>query len=785
MIKNYTRLAFRNLFRNKAFALTNLTGLTIGITCTILILLWVQSELSYDKFQANYSSIYKVMANRNFNGQIITDDVMVFPLAPALADEYPQIKNAVVTSGQEPHILSNGQIKLRKNGYTVSAQFFQLFSWNFKSGNPVSAIADPTSIVLTRSAAGALFGNENPMNKTVRIDDNVNFKVSAIIEDISDNSSLKFDYIIPYDYSLDGVKRNMTEWTNSSWNIYFQTVPGTNLQELNRKINEIKKKNSPNDKATAYFAFPMKKWHLYSDFKDGRNVGGMIKYVRLFSIIGIIVLLIACVNFMNFSTARSERRAKEIGVRKTLGSSKKQLVLQFFFESIVLVLVAFVLSVGFIHLLLPSINSLTHKNLVIPLNQPFFWCMALAIICFTGFAAGSYPSLYLASLNPVNVLKGDSRAGKRAITPRRILIVTQFAASIILIGSTIIIYQQIHYGKHLNVGYNPDNLIMIPTSSSTQKNFIAIKNDLLQTGDIKGITRTSSPITEIWWKTPCPDWQGKPANSNLVFSGMSAELDFTKTMGIKLLAGTDFSGTPIDSSRMLLNRAAVAIMGLKNPVGMQMKHHDKTYFVSGIVDNVVMESPYKPVDPMMIINMPEYSNYIAIRLNDQVQPQKALRSIERVFNKYNPAFPFEYQFADEEFGKKFLAEELISKVINVFAILAIFISCIGLAGLVSFTIEKKVREIGVRKVLGASVLQILGLISEEFISLVLIAFLIAVPVTWWYMQNWLQNYDYHISISLWMFMGVGIFILLLTLLIVSLNTIKAAMANPVKSLRTE
>lgn len=784
MIKNYTKIALRNLFRNKAFALTNLVGLTIGITCTILILLWVQSELSYNKFQDNYSSIYKVMANRSFNGQVGTDDVMVFPLAPALASAYPQIKKAVVTSGREPHILSNGEIKLKKNSYTVSGQFFELFSWKFISGSSAIAIADPTSIVLTRSTAKALFGNKDPLNRTVRMDGTIDFKVSALIEDVPGNSSLVFDFIIPYDYSLAGVKQNMTEWTNSSWNVYLQTVPGTNMKQLEKNINDLKKQHSPNDRATTYFTFPMSKWRLYSDFKDGKNAGGMIKYVRLFSIIGIIILLIACVNFMNFSTARSEKRAKEIGIRKTLGSRKRQLILQFFFESMILVAVAFILSLVLVYLLLPAFNSLTNKSLVLPFNQIFFWTVSLGIIAFTGFVAGSYPALYLSSFNPVKVLKGISPGRKKTNAPRQVLIVAQFAISIILIASTIIIYQQIKYAKDLDMGYNPDNLIMIPASSSTQQNFTVIKQELLQTGVIYGVTRTSSPITEVWWKTPGPDWPGRPANANLTFSGMSAEADFTKTMGIRLVAGNDFSGTPVDSSRMLLNKAAITIMGLKDPIGMEVGYNNKTYTISGIIDDVVMESPYKPVEPMMVINFPAYSNSIAIRLNNDVPPHKALSSIERVFTKYNAAFPFEYQFADQEFGKKFIAEELINKISNLFAILAIFISCIGLAGLASFNIENRVREIGVRKVLGASVQQILCLISKEFLGLVLIAFLIAAPVTWWYMHNWLQNYNYHISISPWMFLGVGGFILLLTIAVVSLNALKAAIANPVTSLRT-
>jgi ABC-type antimicrobial peptide transport system permease subunit len=404
---------------------------------------------------------------------------------------------------------------------------------------------------------------------------------------------------------------------------------------------------------------------------------------------------------------------------------------------------------------------------------------------FTGLVAGSYPALYLSSFNPIKVLKGTFLPGKKAATPRRVLVVAQFVISILLISATIIVYQQIEHVKNRNIGYNPDNLIMIPTTPDVNKNYTVIKQELLQTGMINAVTRTFSPITEVWWKSPAPDWNGKPATMNIIMTGFSTDIDFSKTMGVKMVQGKDFAGTPSDSSAMMLNKAAVEAMGLKNPVGMQMRYGHQTYTVIGITDNVVMESPYKPVDPMMIYYRPQNSNVVSIRLNNTIQPQKVLSSIETIFKKYNPSVPFEYSFADQEFGKKFLTEELISKITNIFAGLAIFICCIGLAGLASFTIEKRIREIGIRKVLGATVEQLLMLISKEFLKLVLIAFLIAVPLTWWLMTNWLQHYDYRISISIWLFLAVGIVILLLTLVVVSLNTVSAAVRNPVKSLRTE
>jgi hypothetical protein len=509
----------------------------------------------------------------------------------------------------------------------------------------------------------------------------------------------------------------------------YTAQPGSNMQLIEKNINSIKQQHDPDDKKiSTYFGFPMNKWRLYSDFKDGKNTGGMIEYVRLFTVIALIILFIACVNFMNLSTARSERRAKEVGIRKTLGSDKKQLIIQFFFESILLAFIAFIISIGIVYLLLPSFNTLVGKHLFLDLTRPFFLLVALLIVVFTGIVAGSYPALYLSSFSPIKVLKGTFLAGKSAAVPRRILVVAQFVISILLISATIIVYQQLQHVKNRDTGYDPDNLIMLSTTPDTQKSFVALKNDLLNTGMITAVTRTMSPITDIWWRSPAPDWEGKPANTNLIFTGETADVDFAKTMGIKILEGKDFSGTPSDTSSMLINKAAVEAMGLKNPVGRQLRYGPNASTIIGVTDNVVMGSPFTPVEPMMIYYAPNQANSISIRLKQSVSPKKALASIENIFKSYNPSVPFEYQFVDHEFEKKFIAEELISKLTNIFAGLAIFICCIGLAGLASFTIEKRIREIGIRKVLGATVQQLLILISKEFLKLVLIAFVIAVPL---------------------------------------------------------
>ena len=416
--------------------------------------------------------------------------------------------------------------------------------------------------------------------------------------------------------------------------------------------------------------------------------------------------------------------------------------------------------------------------------QPLFWIMALGIIVFTAFVAGSYPALYLSSFNPVKVLKGTVVSGKKTILPRHVLVIAQFIISILLISATIIVYQQIQHVQERDMGYNPNGLIMIPSTPDTDKNFGAIKNNLLTSGIITDVTRTSSPITEIWWNTGAPDYDGKPANAQIIMGGLATDVDFAKTMDVKILQGHDFTGTPGDSNSMMLNKAAVEAMKLKNPIGMQMRY-GKTYTVTGVTDNVIMSSPFEPAYPMLMVYSGSNSSMNTMRIKEGVPAPKAIALLKTVFQKYNPSVPFEYKFVDQEFQKKFLTEELISKLTNIFSALAIFICCLGLAGLASFTIEKRFREIGVRKVLGASVQQLLLLISKEFLKLVVVAFVIAVPLTYWLMNHWLQNYQYRIHINWWLFVVVGIVMFTLTLVVVSLNTLRAAVANPVKSLRSE
>lgn len=750
----------------------------------VFILLWVYDELTYDRFQKNYNTIYQVIANRDFKNQVFTDRSMVLPLARELENSSPQIKHAVVTTYQQQNLLAYNNNKIKQSGYIVSEYFFDIFSWQFVRGNAATALKDPNSVVLSENAAMVFFGNEDPLHKVLTVDNNRAVKVSAVVKNPPGNSTFQFDWIMPFNYDDPGTRASMNEWTNSSWNVFIQTMPKADTAWLNKHITKIKKAHG-NDDISSYFVFPMDHWRLYSDFDNGKNIGGLIEHVRLFSVIAIIILLVACINFMNLSTARSEKRAKEVGIRKTLGSSKKQLVIQFFCESLILTFIAFVLAIVIVVLLLPAFNIMVEKQLSLNILQPVFWMMAVGIILFTAFVAGSYPSLHLSSFNPVRALKGTGISGKQTVLPRHVLVTLQFVISILLISATIIVYQQIQHVKHRDIGYNPNNLIMVPSSPDTDKNFVAIKNDLLASGIITGVTRTSSPITEIWWNTGAPDYEGKPANAQIIMGGLATDVDFAKAMGVKMLEGHDFTGTPVDSASMILNKAAVDAMKLTNPLGMQMRYGRRTYTVVGVTDNVIMTSPYEPPYPMLMVFDGNSSSMNTVRIKSGIPVQNTISLLETVFKKYNPSQPFEYKFVDQEFQKKFVTEELIGNLAKIFSVLAIFICCLGLAGLASFTIEKRFREIGVRKVLGASVQQLLALISKEFLRLVIIAFVIAAPLTYWLMSKWLSKYNYHIQIDLWVFVIVGISMFLLALVIVSLNTVRAAMANPVKSLRTE
>ena len=688
-----------------------------------------------------------------------------------------------------PHSLVVGNNKFNKRGTYVDPDFLQMFSFPLVKGNVKTALKDPNSIIVTESLATTLFGKQDPIGKTIKIDNEFDVQVTAVAKDLPKNSSISFEFLAPFEWkvlNLEFVKNAKTQWSNNFLMNVVEINEGASMDALSKKIGPIVElKDKVENKNQTLFLHPMMKWHLYDDFKNWVNVGGRIEYVRLFAIIGIFVLLIACINFMNLSTARSEKRSKEVGIRKTVGSLRLQLIVQFLSESMLTTFLAFLLSIFLMWITLPLLKELGFENIVIDLSNLSLILSILAVCLVTGLIAGSYPALYLSSFLPVKVLKGGLKQGRSAVVFRKVLVVSQFAISIGLIISTVIVFQQIQHAKDRSLGYNPDNLISIQSSNDLAKNYDVLKQELLNSGYIESVSKASSPMTSIYNSWSGFSWEGDDPNVMVVMDVVMTEFDYEKTSGLKFKMGRAFSREfKTDTSAVIINEAALKMIGFKEPIGKTLKLDDQPLTIVGVVENLLVRNPFKPVSPTVILfNAGSVSN-IFLRLKPG-NPEKALAAVKPIVEKYNPALPFDYSFVDEDFQKKFTTENQVSKLAGIFAGLAIFISCLGLFGLAAFMAERRVKEIGIRKVLGASVANLWMLLSKEFVLLVSIAALIASPLAFWLMKDWLQKYDYRIDISVWVFVTAGVAALVIALMTVSSQAIKAAIANPVKSLRTE
>jgi ABC-type antimicrobial peptide transport system permease subunit len=794
MIKNYFKTAWRNILKNKTYSVINVLGLATGMAAAMIIGLWIYDEVSANKNFKNYDTIYQVMMNQTFDGVRYSQQALPYPLGDELKTKYPDLKAVAMCDWGANRSLIYGEKKISKFGHFIGEDAVSVFSLNILEGSK-DPLRDPYSIVLTKETAEILFGNEDPIGKTVKFDNQTDLKVTAVVDKEPKNSSFTFNYLIPFQLQesiYPWVKLyHKTNWGNNSWQTFVQLYPNAKAASVDTKISNVVISHFTDENTLKHikpevFIHPMAKWRLYSDFENGKNIGGFIKYVRMFGILGLIVLLIACINFMNLSTARSEKRAKEVGVRKAVGSGRKQLINQFLNESLMMASFAFLLALGMVALALPYFNRLTNKDMSLHLANPVFWLIMILFTIFTGLLAGSYPAFYLSSFNPVRVLKGNLKAGKRSSLPRKILVVIQFASSVVLMIGTIIVYQQIQYGKNKPIGFNNKGLISVYWSDDIAKHIESLRQELISLGAAISICQSNSPPSEIYSNNNGWEWKGsQPVEKSLPFSTITTTYDYTKTLGIKLLAGRDFSRDFADSNSVILNEAAVKRMRLTNPVGEQLKWNDKPMTVIGVIPDIQMESPYRPISPLTIIFNKDWVGNLDVRINPNMSASKALALMKPIFEKYNPAYPFEYHFADEEYAKKFNYEELVGNLAAIIAGLAIFISCLGLFGLSSFTAEQRVKEIGVRKVLGASVFNLWRLLSKEFVILVLLSCAIAIPVGWYYMNEWLKNYQYKTIINIKVFVIVVLIAMVVTLLTVSFQAIKAALANPVKSLRTE
>ncbi|MBZ5855830.1 ABC transporter permease [Flavihumibacter profundi] len=785
MWKNYLIISFRNLTKNKSFSIINIAGLSIGMTATMLILLWVYNEYSWDKSYAKYDQVYHVMCNRNFNGQTTTGPDMMYPLPEAAKSAIPEIEHAAIASFGETTLLSHDDKRLNKNTITVSPEFLDIFNYEFIEGN-AAAVKDPGAIILTESTAKALYGKTNIYNQPILINNGRTAFIKGVIKDVPQNSTLQFEAIIPFNTSSPQIKESENDWTNCGNRVFFSIRKGADIPKLESSILALVRARSKSDNPTtkgSIILHPMKKWRLYEEFRDGRNTGGRIQYVKLFTWIAIIILVIACVNFMNLSTARSEKRAKEIGIRKTLGSERKQLLSQFLVESLLLSIIAFLFAGLLVILIVPYFSTVLHETILIPYQKPFMWLGITSLVLVTGLMAGSYPAMYLSGFNPIKVLKGNAQPGKQALLPRKMLVTLQFIASIILITATLIIYQQLKYVMNREIGYDRDNLVMVNSSPDTDKHFSAFKNELLQSGAVAAVSRTSSPITTLLGYTSGIQWKGAPENGNLVIGFLFADEDFSKTLKAMMVEGRDFRNG--DSAAVIFNKEAIKLMGIESPVGKTITWAGQERTIVGVIDNMIFTSPYEAASPIMVSYTKDWSGSTMIRLNKGTEIKKAISGIEDIYKKYSAAYPFEMKFSDKEFDLKFSNEKMIGSLSIVFSGLAIFVCCLGLFGLVSFSIEKRTKEIGIRKVLGASVRHLLIIMSKEFLVLVAIAFLVAIPISWMAMNKWLENFSYRTNINLGVFILVGILTLVITIITVSLNAAKTALSNPVKSLRSE
>ncbi|MCE7058857.1 ABC transporter permease [Dyadobacter sp. CY343] len=791
MIRNYLKIALRNLSKNKVYSFINIIGLAVGIAVAMLIGLWVWDELSYNKYHKNYDRVTQAWINQTFNGQTFTGTAVSIPAVTEMATKYgSNFKFTSLASWNYGHLLANGDKKINKTGMFAEPSLPEMLSLKMIKGD-YSALKNPGSIMISESLAKSLFGNEEALNKTLQLDIKKNVKVTGIYEDIPFNSNFHELYLIlPWNDYLQAenwVKSAQQEWGNHSFQFFAQVADNVDIAKASLKIRDVEMPHafSKTDKPQ-YFLHPMSRWHLYSDFKNGQNVGGGIQFVWLFTIIGIFVLLLACINFMNLSTARSEKRAKEVGIRKSIGSLRSQLVFQFLSESFLVVCFALILAVLFVLICLPAFNELSGKQVEFPFLSPQFWLALIVFSLFTGLVSGSYPAFYLSSFNPLSVLKGTFKVGKWSAVPRKVMVVMQFTVSITLIIGTIIVFQQIQHAKSRPVGYDRQGLLQIDMSPNLYGKYYPLRDDLMKTGVVHEMSESSSPTTSINSNQIGFEWDGMEAGSMPLFGTIACTHDFGKTIGWKIIDGRDFSRDySTDTSAFVLNEAAVKLTGIKDIVGKTIRYNKKPMQVVGVIKDMVMQSPYEPAVPTIFMLNYEWASLINVKLLPGKPVDQALKKVEAVFRKHDQDSPFAFKFADDEYDAKFRAEERIGKLARVFAVLAIIISCLGLFGLAAYTAEQRTKEIGIRKALGASVAQMWAMLSKEFIYLVLISCVLASPIALYFLSDWLKRYEYHIELSWFVFAISAFTAILITLLTVSFQAIKAALTNPVKSLRSE
>ncbi len=794
MFKNYFKTAWRNLLKNKISSIINIGGLAVGMAVAMLIAFWLWNELSFNKNFSNYNRIAQVMQNQTFGGDVQTWGNTPLPLATVLRNNYgDNFKHVVLADWTVERMLAVGEKRIKTSGNNMEPGVVDMLSLRMLKGTK-DGLQDLHSILLSESVAKTYFGDTDPINKLMRLDDKLDVRVIGVYEDLPVNSSFgDLGFIASWEWEVKLLELDKVQnpWSGSWFQIFVQIADNADMNEVSKKIKEAKAINATGEdeggkNKPEIFLHPMSKWHLYADFKNGINVGGRITYVWLFGTVGAFVLLLACINFMNLSTARSEKRAREVGIRKAIGSLRSKLIFQFFTESILVAVFSFVLSIVLLVLVIPFFNNIADKKLTVPFNNAIFWLAGILFTVITGLIAGTYPALYLSSFQPVKVLKGTFKAGRFAAMPRKVLLVLQFTVSIVLIVGTLVVFKQIEFVKDRPIGYDRNNVITL-AAEGLGDHFEAFRNELIQTGKITEVAQSETNLTNTFITTSGISWRGKDPGMQEEFVTLAVSPDFGKTIDWQIKEGRDFSRNfATDSSGIIINETAVKYLGFQHSIGEVLQWgKDKQVHIIGVVKDLVTQNPYDPVKQSFYYLRKGPLGSAIIKVAPTAFLSASVSTIETIFKKYSPTLPSEYRFVDELYARNFDTEVRVGKLATFFAALAIFISCLGVFGMASFAAEQRTKEIGLRKVLGASVFNVWKLLSKDFVVLVIISLLIAAPTGYYFMHSWLQNYQYRTGLSWWIFAAAGISALMITLLTVSFQAIKAALAKPLKSLRTE
>jgi putative ABC transport system permease protein len=785
MLRNYFLIAWRNMLRHKGYSMINVLGLTVGLAANVFILLWVIDELSFDKFHANGDRIFQVMVNSEYpDGSIETYAATPAKLKGAIENEIPEVELATQYSMETELLLKFGSNAYTEVGIYADAALFKVFSFPIAKGNAIHPITDMQSIAISESLAKKLFEKEDPIGKTLRLGESSELIVTSVFANIPQNSSLQFDFVLPFELFT---RENpwTQDWRSGGTKTAVLLQSASLSEEANRKLAGLIRKNC-GECTTTSFLFSYHRSRLFGEFDQGKNVGGRIDQVYLFSAVAVLIMLMACINFMNLATVRSASRSREVGVRKSIGARKSDLVVQFMTESVLLSFIALLFATMMVQLLLPFFNDITGKSIELDFTNPALTWSVLGVAATCGLLAGSYPAFVLSRFHPAKVLKGNTQAGLTGNTLRKSLVVVQFTASLILIMGSITVYKQIVFISERNLGFDKENIIVVDRNEGTDKNYAAIKNDLNQLAAVKSMAFGGNNIFTVPITSTDPVWAGKPDNSSITFKIYRCDADFIPTMNIKMAGGRNFIGSQ-DASNYIINKKAAAVMGLdaEAAVGTALEMWNGKGKVVGITDDFNNDNLKFGIEPMIFMYSENIGSHYFIKLGGKGPVAETIAEVQSIFEKYNPDYPFEHTFLDEVFNREYRTEQVVGKLSLSFTVIAILISCLGLVGLAAFTAERRTKELGIRKVMGASVRDLVMMLANDFVTLFSFSLLAGIPIAWYLSSEYLADYAFRTQISWSTYLSTSLFMLIVTLLSVGYQSLKAATANPVDSLRNE